>query len=66
MVPRPMSFVSVRRLQEQRPQARKVVLGLSPDEDDFCSSKAKHRSRTAPGPDLFVLVRRLQQQRPQL
>jgi hypothetical protein len=34
--PRPKLFISVRRLQEQRPQPRKIVLGTSPDEDGFC------------------------------
>jgi hypothetical protein len=33
--PRPKLFVSVRRLQEQRPQPRKTVMGSSPSEDGF-------------------------------
>jgi hypothetical protein len=38
-VPRPKLFASARILQEQRPQPRKTVLGSSPGEDVFCSSK---------------------------
>jgi hypothetical protein len=36
-VPRPKLFVLKRRLEEQRPQPRITVLGLSLDEDGFCS-----------------------------
>jgi hypothetical protein len=46
--PRPKLFVSKRRLQKQRPQRRRTILGSSSDKDDFCSSKTKHDIRTAP------------------
>jgi hypothetical protein len=63
--PRPKLFVSERRLQKQRHQTRKIVLGSSPGEDGFYSLETKHDKRTAPGPKLFVSARRLQEQRPQ-
>jgi hypothetical protein len=63
--PRPKLFVSASRLQEQRPQHRKTVMGSSPDEDDFYSSETKHDRRTALRQNLFVSARRLQELRSQ-
>jgi hypothetical protein len=60
---RPKLYVSKRRLQKQRPQPRKTVLGSSPDEDIFCSSETKHDRRTAPRQNLFVSARKLQELR---
>jgi hypothetical protein len=54
--PRPKLFVSARRLQEQRPQPRKICLGSSPGEDGFCNSETKHDRRTVPRSQLFVLA----------
>jgi hypothetical protein len=34
-VPRPKLFVSMRRVEKQKPQPQKPVLGSSPDEYDF-------------------------------
>jgi hypothetical protein len=63
-VPRPKLFISTEKLQEQRSQPRKTVMGSRPG-GDFCTSKTKHDRRTAPGPKLLVSARRLQEQRPQ-
>jgi hypothetical protein len=43
---KPDLFVSAGRLQEHRPQPP-FFLGLSPNEDVFCSSKPKHDKSTA-------------------
>jgi hypothetical protein len=43
-------LILVGRLQEQRPQPQKTVLGLNPSEDGFCSLETNHDRRTAPGP----------------
>jgi hypothetical protein len=61
----PKLFVSNRRLQKQRPQLLKTVLGLIPGEDGLCSSKPKHDRRTAPRPKLIASERRLREQGPQ-
>jgi hypothetical protein len=58
-------FVSKKRLQKQRSQLRKTLLGLILGEDGFCSSEIKQNRRTAPRPKFFVSKRRLQKQRPQ-
>jgi hypothetical protein len=42
MAPKPNFFASVRRLQKERSQPRKSVLGSSPGEDVFYSSETKH------------------------
>jgi hypothetical protein len=39
----------------------KNVLGSSPDEEILCSSKTKHKIRTAPRQNLFLSERRLQE-----
>jgi hypothetical protein len=43
----------------------KTVLGFSSDEEVLCSSKNKHKRRTAPRENLFVSERRLQEVRSQ-
>jgi hypothetical protein len=45
-------------ITENKATAPKTVLGLSPDEDGFCSSETKHDRRTAPKQNLFILARR--------
>jgi hypothetical protein len=54
--PKPKLFAPVTRLQEQRPQLQKTVLGSSPDEDGFSSLETKH-NRTVQRTKLFVLAR---------
>jgi hypothetical protein len=46
-VPRPRLFVSKRRLQKQRPEPRKIVLGSIPSEDVFCSSDTNRQKNGA-------------------
>jgi hypothetical protein len=53
MGPRRKLFVS-NRLQKQRPQPRRTVLGSITGEGVFCTSETKHDRRTAPRPKLFV------------
>jgi hypothetical protein len=56
MAPRPKLFVSMRRLQKQRPTTppkKRTVLGSSPDKDGLCSSETKYDKRTAPRKKFF-------------
>jgi hypothetical protein len=63
--PRQKLFVSVRKLQEQKPQHYKSVLGLTPGKDISSNSKTMQDRRTAQGTKFFVFVRILQELRSQ-
>jgi hypothetical protein len=52
----------MRRGQQQRPQPRKTVLGLSSGEDGFHSLETKHDKRMASRPKLLLSARRLQKE----
>jgi hypothetical protein len=45
-MPRPELFVSKRRLQKQRPQPLKTVLGSIPGEDVFCNEVTEYDNGT--------------------
>jgi hypothetical protein len=45
MAPRPKLFVLMRRIQQQRSQSRKTVLGLGSSEDGFHSSETNYDRR---------------------
>jgi hypothetical protein len=60
--PRPELFVTARRLQEQRPQPERTVLGSSHGEDVFCTLETNDTRTTWIRPTLFVSVRRIKEQ----
>jgi hypothetical protein len=63
--PKTKLSASAGRLEEQRPQPRKYVLGSSPGEGGFCSLETKHNKRAAPRIKFSASAGRLQEQRPQ-